>query len=227
MQVLIGGKYEPVIITRKKVKRITLRIGKQGELLVSCPRWTLPMEIEHLIYSNEAWILDQQLRRRREAEINREGISGDTIFWLGEPKRVSYEPAARDSVTVDGDEIRFFLKEKTDERIEAAFRKAANKKLLAMAEEARPAWDAQICDPKGIEHPVIRTRYMTSRWGVCYPAKHVITLSTRLIHYPERCFEYVLLHEYAHVLVQNHSPAFYAVVRKYMPDYKERIRLLK
>ena len=227
MQVLIGGQYEPVTITRKNVKRITLRIGKQGEILITCPRWTMLYEIEKLIYTNEAWILDQKLRRRKEAEVNREGISGDTIWWLGQPRRVSYESALRDSVTIDGDEIRFFLKEKTDARIEAAFRKVANKKLLELAEEARAAWDTQICDPKGIEHPVIKTRYMTSRWGVCYTTKHVITLSTRLIHYPEECFEYVLLHEYAHFLVPNHSAAFYSVIRRYMTDYRERIRLLK
>ena len=227
MQVLIGGRYEPVTITRRKVKRITLRIGKEGEILITCPRWTLLFEIEKLIYANEAWFLDQKLRRRKEAEVNREGLSGDTIWWLGEPRHVTCEPASRDSVTIDGEEIRFFLKEKTDARIEAAFRKAANKKLLEMADEARTAWDVQICDANGIPRPVIRTRYMTSRWGVCYPAKHVITLSTRLIHYPEICFEYVLLHEYAHFLVQNHSPAFYDVVRTYMPDYKMRIRLLK
>ena len=227
MQVLIGGRYEPVTITRKRVKRITLRIGKNGELLITCPARTMMIEIENLIYSNEAWILDQQLRRRREAEINREGISGDTIYWLGEPRTVVYEHAARDSMTVDGTNIIFFLKERTDERIEAAFRKAANRTLLAMADEARTAWDEAICDPKGIKRPEIKTRYMTSRWGVCYPSKHAITLSTRLIHYPEICFDYVLLHEYVHFLVPNHSPAFYDIVRSYMPDYKERIRLLK
>ena len=81
MQVLIGGIYEPVVITRKRVKRITLRIGKRGEIRITCPRWTLLSEIEKMIYQNEAWILDQKLRRSREAEINREGISGDTIWW--------------------------------------------------------------------------------------------------------------------------------------------------
>ena len=114
MQVLIGGQYEPVTITRKKVKRITLRIGKQGEILITCPRWTMLYEIEKLIYTNEAWILDQKLRRRKEAEVNREGISGDTIWWLGQPRRVSYASAKRESVTIDGNEITKILKINAD-----------------------------------------------------------------------------------------------------------------
>ena len=68
---------------------------------------------------------------------------------------------------------------------------------------------------------------MKSRWGVCFPNKHSITLSTRLIHYPVECFEYVLLHEYAHFLVPNHSKEFYEVIEKYMPDYKERIKKMR
>lgn len=227
MDVLIGGRYEPVTITRKRVKRITLRIGKQGEILISCPRWATLGDIQKLIYTNEAWILDQKLRRSREEEVNREGLSGERICWLGEFKTVVYEYASRDSVTIDGDRIIFFLKEKTQERIEKAFRKAASKTLLEMAEEARIDWDAWICAANHIPLPQIKTRYMTSRWGVCYPSKHTITLSTRLIHYPISCFEYVLLHEYAHFLVPNHSSAFYDIVRRYMPDYKERIRLMK
>ena len=227
MEVMIGGVNVPVTITRKSMRNITLRVGRNGELRVSCPKYTSEKEIRFMIYRNEAWILQQQLRRRKEEEVNREGINGDSLFWLGERKTVRRETARRDSILVDGDEIIFYLKEENDERIQKTFRNAASKQLLAMSEEAREPWDRMICDANGIARPQIKTRYMTSRWGVCYPEKHTITLSTRLIHYPQCCFEYVLLHEYAHFLVRNHSAAFYQVVSRYMPDYKERRKLLK
>jgi len=35
-----------------------------------------------------------------------------------------------------------------------------------------------------------------------------------------------VLHEYAHFVRADHSPAFWAVVARYMPDYKARRRLL-
>ncbi len=227
MEVLIGGQQQPVKITRKRMKNINLRIGKQGEILISCPAYATQAEIKRLIYLNEAWILERQLQRNKEAEVNREGTGGSSVFWLGEEKKVRYEIASRDAVSLDGDEIVFFLKERTSERIEKAFRKAANQKLLNLAEEARFQWDVLICEANHIPLPEIKTRYMTSRWGVCYPMKHAITLSTRLIHYPEECFEYVLLHEYAHFLVPNHSAAFYAIISQYMPDYKQRRKRLK
>ena len=38
--------------------------------------------------------------------------------------------------------------------------------------------------------------------------------------------EYVVLHELAHIRHHNHSAAFYALIEKYMPDYKERRKML-
>ena len=78
-----------------------------------------------------------------------------------------------------------------------------------------------------LKEPEISIRYMTSKWGVCYPQKAKIVLSTRLIHYPVECMEYVLLHEYVHFLVPNHSRTFYDTVRRHMPDYAFRKKLLK
>lgn len=227
MNVLIGGKEQPVVITRKRVKNITLRIGKSGEIRISCPIYARLDEIQRLIYMNEAWILDQQFRRAQEAEVNREGVNGPVLYWFGEKKYVRYEPAKRDSFTVNGDIATFYLREETDARFEKTFRAAAAKEILRFAQERRPQWDALICDANGLRRPEITMRYMTSRWGVCYPAKSKITLSTRLIHYPRECTEYVLLHEYAHFLVQNHSRAFYRIVERYMPDYRERRKRLK
>lgn len=75
--------------------------------------------------------------------------------------------------------------------------------------------------------PLLKVRDMKSRWGVCCPAKRRITLALRLAEKPRRAVEYVVLHEYAHFLQLNHSPAFWDVVERFMPDYRERRALLK
>jgi predicted metal-dependent hydrolase len=45
--------------------------------------------------------------------------------------------------------------------------------------------------------------------------------------YPEAAREYVVVHELAHLCEMNHSARFYAIIERYMPDYKERKKLLK
>ena len=76
------------------------------------------------------------------------------------------------------------------------------------------------------KRPVLKVRQMKTRWGVCVPTKRQITFSLRLAEKPRAAVEYVVLHEYAHFVRADHSPAFWAVVARYMPDYKARRRLL-
>lgn len=74
-----------------------------------------------------------------------------------------------------------------------------------------------------IDKPVIKMRKMKSRWGSCNFVKCVITLSTNLIYCTKEQIYYVIVHEFSHLLIHNHSSDFYDIVKVYCPDYK-RIR---
>lgn len=76
------------------------------------------------------------------------------------------------------------------------------------------------------EKPELRVKEMKSRWGVCYPAKRRITLNKRLLNKPLAAAEYVVVHEYAHFVHPDHQKGFHELMKKLMPDYKERRKLL-
>ena len=46
-------------------------------------------------------------------------------------------------------------------------------------------------------------------------------------YYPEEAIDYVVVHELAHIKHHNHSRSFYALVGKYLPDYKRREKMLR
>ena len=52
---------------------------------------------------------------------------------------------------------------------------------------------------------------------------HIITLSTNLVYCSREQIYYVIVHEFSHLIVPNHSQDFYAIVERFVPDYK-RIR---
>ena len=64
------------------------------------------------------------------------------------------------------------------------------------------------------------------RFGSC-SGKNSICYSWRLMLYPPEAIDYVVVHELAHIVHKNHSAKFYALVAKYLPDYKERENLLR
>jgi hypothetical protein len=54
-----------------------------------------------------------------------------------------------------------------------------------------------------------------ARWGSCTPAEGTIRLSHRLRELPDWVVDYVLVHELAHLLVPDHSAAFWDLVGRY------------
>ncbi len=227
MEIVVGDKTYQIQIERSRIKNMYLRIQKDGTIKVSCPTRVKDEDIQKFILSKQDWLITHLSKMEQSDLVNQESITNDVIYWMGEKKRVRYIQGKRDICWLDGDVITFELTQITDEKLQKAFRKAAVSYLEYLVKQYRTQWDQKICMMNGIPLPEIKIRYMTSRWGVCQPHNAKITLSTRLIHYPIQAFEYVLLHEYAHFLVPNHSDRFYQVVKTHMPQYKTYNNLLK
>lgn len=64
------------------------------------------------------------------------------------------------------------------------------------------------------------------RFGSC-SGKNSICYSWRLMLYPPEAIDYVVVHELAHTIHKNHGKDFYRLIEKYLPDYKNREKLLK
>lgn len=75
--------------------------------------------------------------------------------------------------------------------------------------------------PAGITITGARTRF-----GSCSP-KNRLCFSWRLMAYPDEAIDYVVVHELAHLVHRNHSPAFHRLVASILPDADARRALLK
>jgi len=60
------------------------------------------------------------------------------------------------------------------------------------------------------------------RVGSCSPARGTIRISDRLADTPDFVLDYVIVHELAHLLVANHSPAFWKHVYRYPKTERAR-----
>lgn len=78
----------------------------------------------------------------------------------------------------------------------------------------------------GLKYSRITITSAKTRFGSC-SSKGNISYSYRLMLYPTEAIEYVVVHELAHLIEMNHSKRFYGIIEKVLPDYKERMRLLK
>jgi predicted metal-dependent hydrolase len=72
----------------------------------------------------------------------------------------------------------------------------------------------------GVEYHNIRIKDVRSRWGSCSSSKN-LNFSWKVFVMPERVVDYLVVHELAHLKQMNHSPAFWAIVEEYIPDYRK------
>jgi predicted metal-dependent hydrolase len=60
---------------------------------------------------------------------------------------------------------------------------------------------------------------MQTQWGSCSPEGTVL-LNPHLIKANTRAIDYVLLHELCHLVEHNHSPRFFALLDRHMPEWR-------
>ena len=99
-------------------------------------------------------------------------------------------------------------------------------KLRVAAKGILPLKVAYYARIMGLKYGRITITGAKTRFGSC-SSKGNIAFSYRLMMYPDEAIDYVVVHELAHLKEMNHSPAFYKIIAKVLPDYKERIKLLK
>ena len=75
------------------------------------------------------------------------------------------------------------------------------------------------------EMPRVLVREQKTRWGSC-SADGTLRFSWRLAMVGPDLIDSVAVHEMAHLEIMNHSPAFWDVVLRAMPDAKERRKRL-
>ena len=69
--------------------------------------------------------------------------------------------------------------------------------------------------------PLLKIRKMKGKWGVCNITNKTITLNLELIKLNPNYLIYVIYHELCHLKHPNHSKDFWALVEKYVPNYKQ------
>ncbi len=77
----------------------------------------------------------------------------------------------------------------------------------------------------GVKPQSVGYRYNKSRWGSC-SAKDRLNFNTKLAMMHHDFVEYVVVHELAHIRHKNHSKAFWDEVEKFLPDFRERKKLI-
>ncbi len=149
-------------------------------------------------------------------------MSGESFYLLGRGLRLCVTQANCNYIEEDGVYLKLFCKKTDDFALkkrltEKFFKQKCIEVFTRLIEK-----NYSLFQKYKVPYPTLKIRPMTSRWGSCIPSKGQVSLNSTLIHFSERCIEYVVIHELCHFRYPNHSKDFYTFMTVLMPDWKER-----
>ncbi|MGE5486121.1 MAG: M48 family metallopeptidase [Ignavibacteriales bacterium] len=220
----LGSVEIPFSLARSQRKTVRIAVSPDRQVDVVAPSdWPL-QRILDLVEKRGAWIVRQieYLRTFCPLPTSRRYVSGETHYYLGRQYRLKIIRAEQDGVKLIRGYLRVFVHEPSDV---ARVRRLVDDWFNSHAREVIATRLEQCCallQHFDVPRPQ-RTafRRMKSRWGSCSKTGGIL-LNTQLAHVPVACIDYVITHELCHLKYPNHSRAFYELLSRVMPDWKNR-----
>jgi len=186
----------PVLLTRKMMKRITMRPSPDG-LLVNAPLGVSLSYIKATIIKHMPKLIGTL---RKDAP-----ISQRHIYFFGQ----KYQS--------ESDYLKMYFSGPLTDYEAPIFQKELRQVALRYFTNRVRHYEVVM----NVTRPYqVKVRKMTARLGSNAKKDHTLTFALKLIHYSVPIIDAVIVHELAHHYAFDHSRNFYEVLLKYYPNYK-------
>jgi predicted metal-dependent hydrolase len=210
MKYKINGIYYDVIIEKKNNKNTYIRVKDDFTIHVTTNYFTSKRSILTLLRNNHdslITMIDEKLKQQ-EKENN--------FYYMGRKYDIIVVSTLK---TIEFDENHVYVKSMD------SLNRWYKKEMKNLFKEKIDYYYNQF--EEDIPYPILKIRKMKTRWGVCNKRDDSITLNSNLMKYDVSALEYVVVHELSHFVHFDHSKQFWETVKKYYPNYKRSIALLK
>lgn len=202
-------------VIRSKRRSIAIVI-KGMDVVVRAPWQMSAQTIEDFVRSKQAWI---ESHRHALIELSLDP-QAETLLSFGQMKSFHLSRGTSFQWAETADAVDVQAPDRwSDLRIQKEMLGHQRQQLSAiLISECEAA-----CRTLGVEYKTLSIRRYRRAWGKCN-SKRELFFSENLIYTARPFIRYVAIHECCHLIHFNHSRAFYALVSRLMPDYKDVIR---
>jgi predicted metal-dependent hydrolase len=215
-------------LTRSARSSLSISVMPDGAVAVAAPEEAELAAVDDRVRRRARWILRQQ---RRFAEYRprtppRQFVGGETHRYLGRQYRLKINRAEKDRVLVRSGRLVVETRFPDDrEWTRTLLRRWTRLRAREVLRE-RYAAAAPMAAVLNLSLPPVMICPMKKRWGSHTPSGRIL-LNDALIAARRDCIDYVIAHELCHVVEPNHSPKFFRLLRRFMPDWERRKDLLE
>jgi len=213
------------IIRSAKRKTIALQI-KNNEVIVRAPNNTPLTFIQSLINQKTPWINEKlALYRQKPAPVIPTYLPNSVILINGNEKKlhITYNTQPNVVLTEQTLELQlplFVEKKSTNtDYLTKHIKKTLAQWLKTQAENYLEQRLFELSNQLQLVPTSYKVKRYKARWGSCN-SKRELNFNYLLVMAPLWVFDYVIIHELCHLQHLNHSPQFWALLKKHMPNYQ-------
>ena len=198
-------------------KTLGLTVDRAGELVVHAPDSASEEELRRWVGRKLLWVHQKLLLKEELAgpAHHLEFVSGESISYLGRNYRLKLVDAQREPLRFDGHW--FFLRRSDRNEAPQCFRDWYTDNGTPWLSKRVEAWK-----PKADAAPVrISVGELGFRWASC-GKNGVVYFNWRTLQLPVRLVDYIIVHELVHLHEHNHTPEFWRILDRVLPDWRER-----
>lgn len=210
-----------------RAKTLAITVHPDLAVEVIAPQGTPLDRIRAKVAKRGAWILKawREFERFHPLQPPREYVPGEAHRFLGRQYRLRAVAGPVAAVLLLRGTLLVTLPDRPARRFLEPLMRAWYAHQAGEILRRRLAACHRLAAVEGVPLPPLTIRRMARRWGSCTPTGRV-TLNPELIKAPEDCIDYVIMHELCHLVEHNHSPRFWRLLERLMPDWRERRRRL-
>jgi hypothetical protein len=215
-------QYRLSILAEGKKAAIRVHVHPNGEVEVEAPESAALPEIKAAVQRRARWVLkhlDDIEERIRHLQ-PRQWVSGESQLYLGRRYvlKVISDPGQRKvTCKLIGGQLRVQGKELSPDRTQGAVREWYRNRAREVFQRRLDLMVEKL--PWVKTTPPWRIIEMQMQWGSCTP-EGAILLNPHLVKAPTKAIDYVILHELCHLEEHNHSPRFYGLLDRFMPEWR-------
>ena len=209
-------------------KTLSIEVYPNLEVNVIAPLNASLKEIEEKIIKRAAWIVKQKyyFESFLPRIPQREYVAGETHLYLGKRYVLKLISHKNESVKLKAGNIIISSSTATSNKVKillaAWYYRHAQKRFHVIMHEVFEQFNSY-----NLDFPDYELKRMKNRWGSCTSSGKII-LNPEIIKAPVKCIEYVIIHEFCHLIYPSHNKAFYNLLEQKMPDWiKWKSRLEK
>lgn len=216
-------------VIKSKIKNVYIQI-KDGKAILKAPNRITDKLISELLEKRKKWIFENIKRQNSKESRIIDLENKDYLYILDKKLKIKYKYKEDNKIEIKFSEeeclITVPISLKEDKLLYAKVEKKLDEYIKEIAKTEVMQAINRLSKITGLIPKSVTIRKFKRIWGNC-SSKKDIKINQNIVFYSRKEIEYVCLHEIAHLKFMNHQKEFWDYIKKYMPDYKERVKKLK